>query len=196
MHTRSPLNTCARPAHPLTTHHSPIHEKDDMVAYVQSTGPLSVCVDASEWGTYQSGVIAYCDQELNHCVQVRPSPIIPHIHTLIFTHITTRAPILIHIKLTYCTLPFYHTWPLRLRLRLRLCLPLPASAFVLQVVGTGTYDYGTYYIVKNSWGSAWGTQVGPCILPRAQLSPLGRVAERRESRRLSSSVWHRGPAAT
>ena len=46
--------------------------QDEMVAYVKTTGPLSVCVDASEWSTYQSGVIAYCDQDLNHCVQVTP----------------------------------------------------------------------------------------------------------------------------
>jgi len=53
--------------------------QDEMVAYVKTTGPLSVCVDASEWSTYQSGVIAYCDQDLNHCVQVTPylSPIYP-----------------------------------------------------------------------------------------------------------------------
>jgi Papain family cysteine protease len=48
--------------------------QDEMVAYVKTTGPLSVCVDASEWSTYQSGVIAYCDQDLNHCVQVTPYP--------------------------------------------------------------------------------------------------------------------------
>jgi hypothetical protein len=46
--------------------------QDEMVAYVKTTGPLSVCVDAAEWSTYQSGVIAYCDQDLNHCVQVSP----------------------------------------------------------------------------------------------------------------------------
>ena len=40
-----------------------------MAEYVQTTGPLSVCVDASEWGTYTSGVLSTCGQAVDHCVQ-------------------------------------------------------------------------------------------------------------------------------
>ena len=38
--------------------------------YVLSTGPLSVCLDASEWGSYTSGVMASCGTDVDHCVQV------------------------------------------------------------------------------------------------------------------------------
>ena len=40
-----------------------------MAAYVQATGPLSVCVDASEWGTYTRGILSTCGQVVDHCVQ-------------------------------------------------------------------------------------------------------------------------------
>ena len=43
-----------------------------MKNYVLSTGPVSVCIDASEWETYQSGVVASCGSDVNHCVQVGP----------------------------------------------------------------------------------------------------------------------------
>jgi len=36
-----------------------------------TTGPLSVCVDASTWQTYQGGIItSNCGQRLDHCVQL------------------------------------------------------------------------------------------------------------------------------
>lgn len=41
-----------------------------MAAYVQSTGPLSACVDASSWLSYQSGVMSSCGTTVNHCIQV------------------------------------------------------------------------------------------------------------------------------
>ena len=44
-------------------------DEEAMAAYVQTTGPLSVCVDASEWGTYTSGVLSTCGQAVDHCVQ-------------------------------------------------------------------------------------------------------------------------------
>jgi C1A family cysteine protease len=40
-----------------------------MATYVQSTGPLSVCVDASTWNSYNGGVMSVCGQSVNHCVQ-------------------------------------------------------------------------------------------------------------------------------
>jgi C1A family cysteine protease len=47
-----------------------VHGEDQMMDYVMSTGPLSVCVDASDWASYQSGVVTSCTQNLNHCVQI------------------------------------------------------------------------------------------------------------------------------
>jgi C1A family cysteine protease len=44
--------------------------ESDMTDYVLSTGTLSVCVDASTWSTYVSGVMADCDTSVNHCVQI------------------------------------------------------------------------------------------------------------------------------
>ena len=40
-----------------------------MTAYVQFTGPLSVCLDASTWNSYQSGILSDCGQHVDHCVQ-------------------------------------------------------------------------------------------------------------------------------
>jgi C1A family cysteine protease len=43
-----------------------------MQKYVQSTGPLSICVDAESWQTYKHGVVtkATCGTQLDHCVQL------------------------------------------------------------------------------------------------------------------------------
>lgn len=41
-----------------------------MIDYIKSTGPLSACVDASNWATYVKGIISVCGQEVDHCVQV------------------------------------------------------------------------------------------------------------------------------
>ncbi len=41
-----------------------------MSSYMYATGPLSVCVDATKWNTYKSGVMKQCSAlEINHCVQ-------------------------------------------------------------------------------------------------------------------------------
>lgn len=40
-----------------------------MAAYVQQTGPLSVCLDASQFNSYTSGILSVCTQNTNHCVQ-------------------------------------------------------------------------------------------------------------------------------
>jgi C1A family cysteine protease len=44
--------------------------ESDMIEYVQSTGPLAICVDASEWNTYTKGVVTSCGDDLDHCVQI------------------------------------------------------------------------------------------------------------------------------
>lgn len=40
-----------------------------MKTHVQSTGPLSVCIDASTWSSYTSGILSTCSDHVNHCVQ-------------------------------------------------------------------------------------------------------------------------------
>jgi len=40
-----------------------------MATYVQTTGPLSVCLDASSWNSYQTGIMSVCGQNVDHCVQ-------------------------------------------------------------------------------------------------------------------------------
>jgi len=41
-----------------------------MKQYVGSSGPLSVCVDASSWSSYRGGVMTSCGQSVDHCVQL------------------------------------------------------------------------------------------------------------------------------
>merc|ERR1712004_857541 len=38
--------------------------------YVGSSGPLSVCVDASSWSSYRGGVMTSCGRSVDHCVQL------------------------------------------------------------------------------------------------------------------------------
>jgi C1A family cysteine protease len=40
-----------------------------MATYVQSTGPLSIIVDAEEWSSYTGGVLSTCGDNLDHAVQ-------------------------------------------------------------------------------------------------------------------------------
>jgi C1A family cysteine protease len=49
-----------------------VSKKDEsgMKSYAGSTGPLSVCVAASTWHNYKSGVMTSCDTKTNHCVQL------------------------------------------------------------------------------------------------------------------------------
>mmetsp|Transcript_18803 Transcript_18803/g.17019 ORF Transcript_18803/g.17019 Transcript_18803/m.17019 type:complete len:338 (-) Transcript_18803:127-1140(-) len=51
------------------TSYETLESEDEMTAYVQSTGPLSVCVEASSWQFYSSGVYAFCSYDVDHCVQ-------------------------------------------------------------------------------------------------------------------------------
>jgi len=43
--------------------------EQDLIAFVKSQGPPSVCVDASTWQTYRGGVIDSCGSQVNHAVQ-------------------------------------------------------------------------------------------------------------------------------
>jgi C1A family cysteine protease len=50
-------------------HYTAVSGEGNMAAYVQSTGPLSVCLDASSWSSYTGGVLSSCGTSVNHCVQ-------------------------------------------------------------------------------------------------------------------------------
>jgi hypothetical protein len=43
--------------------------ESQMASYVGSTGPLSVCLDASSWSTYTGGIMSSCGTDVDHCVQ-------------------------------------------------------------------------------------------------------------------------------
>ncbi|KAJ1435606.1 hypothetical protein B484DRAFT_445987, partial [Ochromonadaceae sp. CCMP2298] len=43
--------------------------ESNMAAYVQTTGPLSVCLDANTWNSYTGGIMSVCGQSVDHCVQ-------------------------------------------------------------------------------------------------------------------------------
>jgi len=46
------------------------NSESTMKQYVGSSGPLSVCVDATSWSSYRGGVMTYCGQSVDHCVQL------------------------------------------------------------------------------------------------------------------------------
>lgn len=48
------------------------NDETAMLDYLTSTGPISVCVDASNWQYYTSGVImaSQCGNQVDHCVQI------------------------------------------------------------------------------------------------------------------------------
>jgi C1A family cysteine protease len=48
-----------------------VQGENQMAQYMQSTGPLSVCLDASSWQTYRSGILpaSQCGNSVDHCVQ-------------------------------------------------------------------------------------------------------------------------------
>jgi len=46
-----------------------VHGESSMASYVQSTGPLSVCLDASSWSSYTGGIMSSCGTSVDHCVQ-------------------------------------------------------------------------------------------------------------------------------
>jgi C1A family cysteine protease len=44
-------------------------KESNMASYMQKTGPLSVCVDASSWNSYHGGIMTSCGNRVDHCVQ-------------------------------------------------------------------------------------------------------------------------------
>jgi cysteine peptidase A len=46
-----------------------VNGESAMASYVQKTGPLSVCIDASTWNSYNGGIMKSCGKKVNHCVQ-------------------------------------------------------------------------------------------------------------------------------
>ncbi len=63
--------TCAPPATGVVkvTSFAKVSGESNMAAYVQSTGPLSVCLDASSWNSYTGGIMSVCGTDVDHCVQ-------------------------------------------------------------------------------------------------------------------------------
>jgi C1A family cysteine protease len=43
--------------------------ESSMASYVQTKGPLSVCLDASSWNSYTGGIMSVCGKSVDHCVQ-------------------------------------------------------------------------------------------------------------------------------
>jgi C1A family cysteine protease len=46
-----------------------IQGEDNMASYIQSTGPLSVCLDANTFNSYTGGIMTVCGNSVDHCVQ-------------------------------------------------------------------------------------------------------------------------------
>lgn len=46
-----------------------LSDEDSMIMHIFSTGPISVCLDASSWSSYVSGIITTCGIDVDHCVQ-------------------------------------------------------------------------------------------------------------------------------
>ena len=44
-------------------------DENKMKAIMSTSGPISVCVDASSWQYYKGGVMSSCGQSVDHCVQ-------------------------------------------------------------------------------------------------------------------------------
>jgi C1A family cysteine protease len=53
----------------LSTYHV-LDSETSMESHLLSTGPLSVCLDASLWSSYSSGIVKNCGKSIDHCVQV------------------------------------------------------------------------------------------------------------------------------
>jgi len=51
------------------TGYKTISGESSMASYVQSTGPLSVCLDAESWNSYTGGIMSVCGKSVDHCVQ-------------------------------------------------------------------------------------------------------------------------------
>eukprot|EP00621_Florenciella_sp_RCC1693_P016160 CAMPEP_0182553138 /NCGR_PEP_ID=MMETSP1323-20130603/49330_1 /TAXON_ID=236787 /ORGANISM="Florenciella parvula, Strain RCC1693" /LENGTH=556 /DNA_ID=CAMNT_0024764851 /DNA_START=37 /DNA_END=1708 /DNA_ORIENTATION=+ len=51
------------------TGYSTLKSESQMASYVESTGPLSVCLDANSFNSYTSGIMSVCGTSVDHCVQ-------------------------------------------------------------------------------------------------------------------------------
>jgi len=51
------------------TSYTTVKGESSMASYVQKTGPLSVCLDASSWNSYTGGIMTKCGNNVDHCVQ-------------------------------------------------------------------------------------------------------------------------------
>jgi C1A family cysteine protease len=51
------------------TSYTTIKGETNMANYVLSTGPLSVCLDATQFNSYTGGIMTRCGTNVNHCVQ-------------------------------------------------------------------------------------------------------------------------------
>jgi C1A family cysteine protease len=51
------------------TDYTTVNGESNMASYVGSTGPLSVCLDASSWNSYKGGIMTSCGNRVDHCVQ-------------------------------------------------------------------------------------------------------------------------------
>eukprot|EP00620_Florenciella_sp_RCC1587_P018045 CAMPEP_0182571136 /NCGR_PEP_ID=MMETSP1324-20130603/12288_1 /TAXON_ID=236786 /ORGANISM="Florenciella sp., Strain RCC1587" /LENGTH=326 /DNA_ID=CAMNT_0024785645 /DNA_START=51 /DNA_END=1031 /DNA_ORIENTATION=+ len=58
-----PSTSCA------ITGYKTISGESAMASYVESTGPLSVCLDANSFNSYTSGIMSVCGTSVDHCVQ-------------------------------------------------------------------------------------------------------------------------------
>ena len=47
-----------------------VQGEQSMIDYVKSTGPLSVCIGATEWASYKKGVLSVCSTSVDHCAQI------------------------------------------------------------------------------------------------------------------------------
>jgi cysteine peptidase B len=47
-----------------------VDSENEMIDYVTTTGPLSACVDASDWASYHKGVVSVCGVDIDHCIQI------------------------------------------------------------------------------------------------------------------------------
>jgi len=67
-----PTGTCKADASKFVvgvTGYTTIRGESNMANYVTSTGPLSICIDASSWSSYTGGIMSVCGRQVNHCVQ-------------------------------------------------------------------------------------------------------------------------------
>ena len=50
--------------------YSRVYKEADMIEYVLSTGPLSVCLNAGTLSSYTGGILTHCGTTINHCAQI------------------------------------------------------------------------------------------------------------------------------